>query len=533
MATNSDPRPLQLPFRGVSDKTTYAQQGGDFCPPSLMRNVIPYALGSKRFGIGTRPGLTKQIAQQLGNGKAIQAMAVVERAAGVTGLQKGDAITPTGTSRIAGPLHGHAFVLDPTGAMRIGLTDTRARGLAAAVAWHPTERRFVYGSYYTTGGLGTTGLNMYDLDGGRLWTAQLNDSASVPCYANQIVVGETYVFVAAAFWIWVFRTSDGAYVTRYDINGWSGEVMSIALRPDGFLVAAFFGTSQPATMANQPSLTQDPYSSQFKRSGVALFEVTNSDANPLVRTRYGETLVSTDPWYESDHGYARLSEILNRSPRGCIPFAMAVGPENEVLVGITNQGWAWESSAGSYNPDGTVGYTSLVKLDADGLLVFEVDTKSRRVPYTGGGWGVWYNDIPQIDGDDDYENTGTPKPSVNAVAVDSIGDIYVGGQRNLVSSTSIHKISGSTGAMIWSMDAGGCVEQHAMAIDPTDGNLWVGVMKNSAWTGSGGTAATLLKLNAITGTVLMSYITNPAPTNGVWGVAVNSRGDVAFTSDYI
>jgi hypothetical protein len=498
-----------------------------------MRNVIPSALGSARFGIGTRPGLSKQIAQQLGNGKPIQAMAVVERAAGITGLQKGEAITPTGESRIAGPLHGHAFVLDPTGSMRESYMHALApRALAAAVAWHPTLRRFYYIDYYINDGKGTSGIHMLEVGGQSKWSAQINESAAIPVYANQIAVSEDYVFVAASFWIWVFNATTGAYLARYDIDGWSGEVMSVAVRPDGFLVAAFFGTSRTATLPNQPSLTQDGYSSQFKRSGVALFEITNNSTAPLVRTRYGDSLAASHLWYESDHGYARLSECLNRAPRGCVPWTLAVGPDNSVFVGITNQGWAWEGAAGSYKPDGTVGYTSLVKLDADGFLDWEVDTQSRRVPYTG-SWGTWYNDIPQVDGDDDYENTGTPKSSVMAIVVDSVGDVYIGGQRNLTAATSVHKISGSTGSRLWSMDAGGCVEQHAMALDPTDGNVWVGVMKNSSWTGASGVQATLLKLNSITGTVLSTYITDAAPALGVWGVAVNDRGDVAFTSDYI
>jgi len=529
-----DPRPLRLPYRGVGDQTTFTEQPGDICPPALMRNVLPRRIAgdSGRIGIGTRWGTTKMISQQLGSGKPIQAMTVVERSAGVTGLQRGDAITPEGESRIAGALAGHCFILDSAGSMQIGLTDPEAQtALAAAVAWHPTDRKVFFATYFTESGRGKTAINMYNMVDGSKWRAVCQD-ATVDVYANQIAANDLYVFVAASFWVWVFRVSDGAFLAKYDIDQWAGEVMSVAVRPDGFLAVCFWGTSLAGYgMVNQPSLVRDPFSAMFKRSGVALFEVTTNVASPLTRVRFGPQLASNNAWYESDHAYSRFSEYLNRAPRGCIPYAMAVGPDNEVIVGMTNQGWAWENYTSAYKPDGSVGYTSLLGLDADGYKEFEIDTQSRRVPYPG-PWGTWYNDIPSPQMTD-LPATGTPKPSVNAVAVDNYGDIYVAGQRNTVSGFNVHKVNSGGNGIAWSFDAGSMVEQHAIAVDPTDNNLYVAVMKNSSWTGASGTSTILLKLNSTTGAVMLNYQPVPAPTWGAWGIAVNSQGEVAFTTDKI
>lgn len=522
------------PWKGASNATTYFDQPRGFAPLESMRNVLVHTPAKDRSQVGTIPGLTKAFELLLPGPP--QGFCTVERAAGQTGLQVGSRSRVVGENREAGTLTGHCFVLDPTLSMVAAFRDPRGVGGAGTgVSWHPTLRKLCFGQIYNNAGRVVYGLNWCDVDSNLVQFQgdaedrddPLDTPGAEPIYGNHIAMHARYTFSVGNRWLWVHKTDTGEFLKRYALDDWPYETMAVRVRSDGTLAVSFWGTSEAATLPNQPAIAQNPGSGMY-RSGVMLFEITDSDLQPLIRVPFGPSLAPTAPWYEANHGYARLAEFLARAPHGCIPFAMAVGPDDEIVVGMTNQGWGWNDT---YPPDGRKPYRTVALLDSSGSLIWEADTQSPRWPYTG-GWGTFFNDIPQIDADDDIPPTGTPKPGVNAVAIDGVGDVYAAGQRN-AAGHNVFKLSGADGSILWRFDAGSVVEQHAMAVDPTDNNVWVGVMRNSAWTGAAGRMAVLLKLNGLNGEVLAHYDVAPAPVNGCWMVDVSHEGYVAFVIDYI
>jgi hypothetical protein len=533
MASRNTPR-VELPTRGVSDKYGTEDQPGAFVPPASMRNVMPKTGANDEPRMGRRFGLTKLFKDQFGGGKPVQAFATVERAAGISGTQPGPRQVPDADSRIATALTGHCFVIDAVTSMIVAIKDNNAvGGLAFDCAWHPDEtvNCVAFLTITTVAGQPATSINLFNMNTrGVVWNA-VASLPGVPCLANQVAVGTTYTFVVANEFIWVYKTSDGTFCKKYDIDGWAYECLSVAIRPDGKVAVGFWGTGKVGTLPNQPVLPQGIAESSFYRSGIALFTVnTNTPAEPLTRVRFGPALATTDPWYEADHGYARLGELLNRGHRGAIPYSMAVGPTNEIVLGITNKGWGWNDT---YEPDDiSTAKTSIAVFDEDGYLLYEKDVESATLAYTG-AWGTFYNDIPLNDAThNNPPGTQTPKPSSNAIAVDSDGNYYVAGRRNNAGYSVFKMSEGEDGSVQWRYDSGYVVEQHCIALDPTDGNLWVAVMRNNVYGGATANAI-LLKLNTIDGTLLRTYDIAPVPTYGAWGIAVNSRGEVAFTTDYI
>ena len=550
----AEPRRLALPIQGVTDKTSFKDQPPTLAPVDSLRNVMPFPGERQRLSLGTRFGTSKMFDAQFGNGNPVQSFCVVERAAGQTGLTPGPLADFEGTTRSAKALSGHCFVIDPVGSMYVAIKDERAiGGLASGVAWHPTDRKVAFLTYFSVPADSNvvTGLSMFNLDtlqsawsttGDSTPYAGITGSPGESVYGNHVVVGTRYTFVSGGRFVHVFKTDTGVFVKRYTCNNWANEVMWSGITADGnYLISVFSGAGRTTnrSLPNQPALTPDIDLSHFT-SGAMKFRITSSDAEPLEQVQYGTALSASDPWFETNHGYLRFSEVLERAPRGCIPYAAALDSNDNLIVGMTNKGWGWTST---YTPDNSsTTYRNVAKFNSDGDLVWEVDANSRRVNYNSGA-NTWQNDIPQIDGDDDFKHdsadgtypyTSTPKPSANAIAVDSLGDIYVAGQRNENPSTgwNVYKLRGDTGNIIWHYDAGSVVEQHAIAVDPTDDNLWVCVMRNADWTGHTASAI-LLKLDSIAGTASFHYDISPTPANGAWGVAVSSSGDVAFTTDYI
>ncbi len=553
---DTSPRRLTPPVRGVSDKTSSVDQPAEFAPVDSARNVIAYTGSDQRQRMGTRFGTSKMFPQQFGNGNPVQAFCVVERASGTTGLVAGDLTDIDGTNRVAASLKGHCFVIDPIGSMFVAIEDSRAiGGLAGFVKWHPTERKVCFGTYFDPDGAGVlpvrTGLSYFDCDTtSQVWQSTAGDGFTGLVAGNGMVIGTRYTFVAAGRWVWVYKTADGTFCKKYDCNGWANEVMWVGLTSDGLYVIAVFTGGGPATAdlpnAGSPTLLPDL---SFVRSGAMKFQILEDDADPLRQVEYGDGYDPDHTWYERGasalpHGYLRFSEQLARSPRGCWPYSAAIDSNDNLVVGFTNKGFGWTNAHLADNS--STAYTNVAKFDSAGALVWEADARSRRVTYTGVVPGIgavsYLNDIPQLDADDDFKHDSgdgtfpysvTPKPSANAVAVDSIGDVYVAGQRSEATGRNVYKLRGDTGNLVWEFDVGSVVEQHAIAIDPTTDDLWVAVMRNNVWTGATGQAL-ILKLSNSTGSVLFSYDINPYPaTYGAWGIDVNTRGEVAFCTNYV
>ena len=538
---DQEPRRLMLPSRGIADKTTFVDNPLEFAPPPLLRNIIPLA-GSEQRRMGTRFGTTSMYGgQTFGNGNPVQQFLSAERLSGESGVVPGALANIDGVSREAGALAGHCFIVDPVGSMYMALGDARAiNGLSAAVAWHPTLRRVVFLTYYLPGGATkvVTGVSMYDIDTmAQVWQAVVgSEFLGVDSYANHVSIGATYTFVSSGSRVWIFNTATGVAAANpsYNMAGWSNEVMCSLISSDGnYLTCVFTGAGRTTgrTFPNTPTPTLLPDLS-WATSGAMKFRITGTDAAPLEQMAFGDGYDSSHAFYEIGanglpHGYLRFSEQLERSPRGCWPFSASLDADDNLVVGFTNKGWGWIDDAGHYADDASTHYRNVAKFDSSGALIWEADANSRRVPYTGDighGAFTYHNDIPQSDLDDDFRHdvadftapySGTPKPSANAIATDSEGNVYVAGQRSEItaSGTNVYKLDAASGNIIWGVDVGAVVEQHAICVDPTDDNLWVAVMMNAQWTGvTGGKQVILLKLSNATGAVLFSFNLTPTLT---------------------
>ncbi len=68
-------------------------------------------------------------------------------------------------------------------------------------------------------------------------------------------------------------------------------------------------------------------------------------------------------------------------------------------------------------------------------------------------------------------------------------------------------------------------------MDPTTNNPWLAGVRNSAWTGSGSSNATLWELDAQSGNV-RRWVDLNKTQNGT-GVAVNPDGLIALATEYV
>lgn len=303
------PRRLTPPLRGAANNTALVDTPESFCPPDNLRNVRPYGSGSQeRPRMGPRPGLIKAFANQLGGGNRIQALTVVGRASGVSGYEPGEVTEVTGgTSRTGTTLAGCCWALDP----QRGMFADFGTGYAYGVSWHPTLTRLAYFIITTSGGKTVTRVRYCDADtssgtfGTDLWETDCEDkdpgdtAGTFPIYGNHILVDDTFTYVCAGPWLYVLRTSDGVYLQRYNMMGWSEECMSACIRHDGKLCVAFRGTgaiSGPVTTNIADTGAGNGEGSHF-RSGVMLFTVdetdTDVDDDMLTETQFGTKRTAT------------------------------------------------------------------------------------------------------------------------------------------------------------------------------------------------------------------------------------------------
>lgn len=302
-------RRLTPPLRGAADNTTLIDTPEMFCPPDNLRNVRAFGDGTDgRPRFGPRPGIIKAFERQLGNGAAIQALAVVGRASGISGYETGT-VTPVdgGITRTSGTISGHAWVLGTNHGMHsdFGAGTTRS---VYSLSWHPTLRRFCYVNLSGT----PVKSNLYYVDSDpdsatylqTLWTAEVPnaDPGGTPTlsnYANAILVTATFVYLCAAGYLYVLRTSDGVYIKRYSCSGWAQGTMRAVERPDGRIAVLFSGSPTirgPVTTNSADTGNGNGEGSDF-RAGVMLFTVdttqTDVDDSPLTVTQFGTKRTAT------------------------------------------------------------------------------------------------------------------------------------------------------------------------------------------------------------------------------------------------
>lgn len=322
-------------------------------------------------------------------------------------------------------------------------------------------------------------------------------------------------------------TTGGQIGSDYNMNLWSSEAVDARPSQDGdYLYVLFLGSTSAATLPSGQLVTTGKYAQHF-RSGVMKFAI--GSGGTLTQEFFGPGLLSTNAYYESAHGYLRFSEALSRNtdgspirPNGVHPTALCTLPDGSIAVSHTNRGWGPNTGV---PPTGYEGHT-ISLYDDTGALIWKADTNSLDDASGDGG----LNDIL-------YDGGGAIFSSVSAIAADALGNIYAGGRT--VSFTSggnacVFKLAGEDGSLAWTTDLGmntstQTVRQAAMCVDPTDGSVWVAGDRNTAWTGAGGQAAHLWKLNPETGDILGWFDLNAASKSGL-GVSVDINGQIAYCS---
>lgn len=421
---------------------------------------------------------------------------------------------------------------------------------------------------------------VYAVDADAPYTAPLGGSPTqTSLFVNHIQAFGPYLFVAVGVYVYVFRKADLTYVKRHAIDftdgfsGVTGEVQGVRCCTIGtkdYLVALIRGSPNIAGPVVADTSTTDPTNfGFFVRSGLLLHEIGYASAakdsvavgsTVLTRLAMPQFTQSGDAAYEN-HLYYRFSENSAQRPRGCLPHGFDMGADGTCFVARTNQGFgydavtvaacrpnspvfvsgvkvvltrAFEAGAPAYiNPAAPVRYGSSVSVGG-----WEIDTDSLRKEFE---WNAqtWLSDIPSVATGHDPHATGE-SPSLMAVALDAARDrVFFGGRRPSPSQAvpNVYAIRASDGARLWSTDLAGLIQQHAMAVDPTTGNVICGGNRNSMWVGASGSKAEIWWLDGITGEVrewfdltdavtLNGYIDGSTVIPGVYGVACNRRGQV-------
>lgn len=567
MALNTDIPP---PFRGVSDRTAFSAQAVGLVPPDSLRNVRPDDVSKRHGRVGQRAGTKRFVDTQICGGAPIQLLATVSRASRVTGYQAVDCADVTvWEPRDSFALEGQCWMLGSAPSMFRDFADGRggtSTNLGVACKWHPLITNDIRRAFYSAlfndvtvnGGADFSAITCVDELGAVLWTANLEDKqagGALPgspraIYANHVNVvaptlgsGHVLISVLASDattqqgYLYVFDAASGAYLKRYDMRGFAGEVQQTAIRTDGKIAVLFWGTGGTATefCLDGTPITPGGFSMYF-RSGIALFELSGDAADPLRDVGFQGTTAPGVKVENLTHGHWRFSEkLLGRRPWGAYPTSIAAGPDNRLVVTFTNKGWGPNAS---YPPaDNATYYSTVALLAADGTVEWEADTDSIRRAYVI-GVDTYYNDIP-LNGD----AFGTKPPSLFACAVGLDGTIFVGGARNSSSATAtagfnLFALSSIDGRMLWRTNMGGAaaafsggVAQGGLCIDPADGNLIVAGYRGTAWTGAATRNAHLWKINKDNGAVIWHYDLREAVN--AYSVDCDSRGRIVYTTAYV
>lgn len=407
-------------------------------------------------------------------------------------------------------------------------------------------------------------------------------AGALDLFSNQVCQWGGYLFVCAFRYVYCFRADTLTYVKRHLID-WTEEVQGICgatINGADYLFALSTGTT--VTGGGRPVTVDGTGSERFGEflGGVLAHSIAYSNATTkepvaagtavLTRVALPQGTQSGDGAYE-DHRFFRPSEWSVARPHGCLCYAfqVVVGTDLSVYAYIarTNQGFGYDGNSASMRPDGSAQFITACRANLTrafqasppryinpaaatnyGLSVdvggWEIDPGSLHRPFTWGA-NIFQNDIPAITaGLRDPQVVGN-EPTYWALAVDASRDrVFLAGRRRLLSgpAPTVVCLRASDGTPLWETDTGGTVQQNAIAVDPTTGNLLVAMLRNIQWTNADGTPATtkaeVLELAGATGQTVGSfdltdavtfntYVTSDAGfAVGAYGLAVNRRGQV-------
>lgn len=603
--------PLNWPRRGVTNVGAFVEQPGDATCVAGVQNVRPRrpeSGGSGRAQLASRMGLAATFGTVMTG--PVQAMHTIARASGITDYQVGaGTIVRSGASVDSGPMAGQFVFLDSDWSVRAIFKDTRGTGLSTpldgwdgnCVCFHPTLPDIAFGLTIgrDTGASNQNvvifGINRFDLGTNitshQTWGLDTDTayaagtyptmpaSGQVDLFPNKMTCNGTYLFVAVKNYVYVFNANNLAFIKRHSID-WCDEVQAadpVTVNGVDYLLTCNMGAGgSGGAVINDPGPSPTVYFGWFARTGVGKYVVSYADAakNPvaggatvLTRQRMPMGLDAGAPLYE-DHRTFRISEYSLQSPRGPLPWDMAVEVDTDgsvyAYIARTNQGF---SATGAGIPDGSVAYVSCCRVNLTAAFSSTVSNfidPVAAVNYgfnvTSGGWETdtdslrktftWHataylNDIPNaaFSGASHSPHAPGEAPSIFAVAVDSSrGQVYFAGRRPSPTQSlpNVYGLRKTDGARLWDTDLKGMIQQNAIAVDPTTGNVVCAGNRTDGWEGDPGSQkAEVWELDWLTGEVVRYLDFTDAVTlntviNGTtvlattYDVAINSRGQVAL-----
>lgn len=461
--------------------------------------------------------------------------------------------------------------------------------------WHPEDEDIGYFATIATDTAISTpnkivvGINRFSLTTNAIThqTYALDEDApysppsvgTMDLFPNQLAAYGPYLFVAVANYIYVYDSDDLTYIARYPVP-WAEEVQSLGFVTTGgtdYVLALFTGnpTVTLAVLADGGGAPTERFG-EFYRTAIIKLRINTTAAGgavaaggaPLTHMYLPQGLRSGDGGYEN-HLTFRLSEWSVGRPRGCLAYSMAVEQRGNgtiaAYVARTNQGFGYDGSQADQRPDGTSPYVTACRAIltrgfeagapqyispsapvrygmSSGVGGWERDTgQSLRRAFSWGS-NTYQNDIPAISGGIRNPHTTDNEPSVWAVAVDTERRrVFFAGRRPslTLSGANLYCFDADNGDLLWVSDTGGIIQQNAIAVDPTTGNVLVGMIRGAGWeTPDGGTSAAeaeVLTLDGDTGLVLRAFdLTDAININGfitamssigTFAVSVNARGE--------
>jgi len=425
----------------------------------------------------------------------------------------------------------------------------------------------------------------YALDNDAPYAAPSAGTADL--FPNQLYCYGSYLFVAVNKYIYVFKASDLTYIARYSVP-WAEEVQCLAgvtSNGDDFLLALCTGNytifsptaiSPCAVVADSGGGVTERFG-EFYRTQIIKLRINYANTasrtvvavggTPLTHLYMPQGTSSTDAGYEN-HVTFRFSEWSVSRPRGCLAYSMAVEQLSDgtiaAFVARTNQGFGYDGNQSDQKPNGLSPYITACRV----ILTrgFEVGAPVTMSPTAAvrygmgsdvGGWerdsgqslrraythnaSTYQNDIPALSGGIRDPHTADNEPSLFAVAVDSANRrVFFGGRRPSLSGAgdTLYCFDADNGDLIWSIDTKGMIQQNALAVDPTNGNVLLGMIRTDGWEQTDGSIsvakAEMLTLNGGDGSLVRAFdltdsinyngFVSSSTTIGCFAVAVNSAG---------
>lgn len=354
-------------------------------------------------------------------------------------------------------------------------------------------------------------------------------------------VGE-YLFIAAGKFVFVMRADTGRRVQQFELPQ-AQECMSIDKHTGDRIVVGFAGRMGTVDIADDDGSTdEDPNvgagdqrrTGFYGRAGAALLSVTDGvglsgPGTVLTLVQYGVKRTDTGGLNYENHKTFRIYEKSVRQPlRGCIVNAIAAAADGTVFIARTSHGWGMKENQPPSDNMAPVTVCKIGSGTSTAALLWEMDVGAIRAERKWGNTAypaslTVHNDIPSAN--DSINTVADPHPTVDAICVDGVGDVYVAGRKAGASNPfNVWKVSGATGQVLWSKALSAAtshwVNQNCLRFNPATNRVVAGGLVQDAGT----TKSHLWELSAANGEVLNTEDLGVEVT--AYGLDTNADGEI-------